>query len=93
MGSDDIRSHEILAQVGPDAAAALVRCKDGEMWHKVSERAADSAVGTWDGSLAEFLAALDPGSKHDWVRAALGVSSGADDQAAGSRSSKPNPIK
>jgi hypothetical protein len=55
------------------------------MRHKVSERAADSAVGTWDGSLAEFLAALDPGSKHDWVRDALGVPSGADDQAAGSR--------
>jgi hypothetical protein len=85
VGSGDIRSHEILAQVGPDAAAALVRCKDEEIRHKVSEKAADSAVGTWDGSLAEFLAALDPGSKHDWVRDALGVPSGADDQAAGSR--------
>jgi hypothetical protein len=85
VGPGDIRSHEILAQVGPDAAAALVRCKDEEIRHKVSEKAADSAVGTWDGSLAEFLAALDPGSKHDWVRDALGVPSGADDQAAGSR--------
>jgi hypothetical protein len=85
VGSGDIRSHEILAQVGPDAALALVRCKDEEMRHKVSEKATDSAVGTWDGSLAEFLADLDPGSKHDWVRDALGVSSGADDQAAGSR--------
>ena len=85
MGSDEIRSHEILAQVGPDAAVALVRCKDEEMPHRVSEKAADSAAGTWDGSLAEFLAALDPGSKHDWVRDAFGVPSGADDQAAGSR--------
>jgi hypothetical protein len=83
VGSDDIRSHEILAQVGSDAAAALVRCKDEETRHKVSEKAADSAVGTWDGSLAEFLAALDPGSEHDWVRDALGVSSGTDNQAAG----------
>jgi hypothetical protein len=77
VGSDDIRSHEILAQVGPGAAAALVRCRDEEMRHKVSEKAADSAVGTWDGSLAEFLAALDPGSKHDWVRDALGVPPGS----------------
>ena len=75
VGSDDIRSHEILAQVGPDAAAALVRCKDDEIRHRVSEKAGATAVGAWEGPLAEFLAALDPGSKHDWVRDALGVPS------------------
>ena len=85
IGSDDIRSHEILAEVGPDAALALVRCKDEEMRHQVTEKAADSAVATWDGSLPEFLADLDPGSKDDWVRNALGVPSGANDQAAGPR--------
>ena len=29
-------------------------------------------MATWDGSLGEFLSDLDAGSKHDWVRAALG---------------------
>jgi hypothetical protein len=38
----------------------------------VAAAAADSADGSWDGSLTEFLAALDPGSAHDWVRAAIG---------------------
>ena len=83
VGSGDIKSHQILAQVGSDAALALVHCKDEGMRHQVTEKAADSAVSTWDGSLHEFLADLDPGSKHDWVRAALGVPTGADDEAAG----------
>jgi hypothetical protein len=38
----------------------------------VAAAAADSAEDSWDGSLTEFLAALDPGSDHDWVRAAVG---------------------
>ncbi|MGH2879136.1 MAG: hypothetical protein ACRDK4_05965 [Solirubrobacteraceae bacterium] len=29
----------------------------------------------WDGPLADFLSGLDPSSKHDWVRTALGESS------------------
>ena len=41
------------------------------MRQRVAEKAAESAITTWDGSLAEFLSDLDPGSKHDWVRAAL----------------------
>jgi hypothetical protein len=38
----------------------------------VATAAANSADESWDGSLREFLAALDPGSAHDWVRAAVG---------------------
>lgn len=83
VGSDDVRSHEILDQVGPGAAAALVRCRDQATRDTVTAKATDSAVTTWDGSLAEFLADLDPGSKHDWVRAALGEPSSADHPAAG----------
>jgi hypothetical protein len=78
VGSDDVRSHEILDQVGPGAAVALVRCRDQATRDAVTAKATDSAVTTWDGSLAEFLADLDPGSKHDWVRAALGEPSSAD---------------
>jgi hypothetical protein len=42
----------------------------------VAAAAADNAKASWDGPLAEFLADLDPGRPHDWVRAAVGVSSG-----------------
>lgn len=71
-GSDEHRAHEILAAAGPHAALALVRCKDPQTRQAVAVAAADSATESWDGSLTEFLAALDPGSVHDWVRAAVG---------------------
>ncbi|MFI9102551.1 hypothetical protein ACIGXA_18715 [Streptomyces fildesensis] len=66
------RAHEILAEVGPRAAIALVRCTDPDTRQTVVAAAADRARHSWDGSLTEFLAALDPGTAHDWVRAALG---------------------
>jgi hypothetical protein len=50
----------------------LVRCEDPETRQIVAAAAAGQARDSWDGPLAEFLAALDPGSAHDWVRAALG---------------------
>ena len=78
VGMGDMKSHEILAQAGGDAALVMVRCKDEETRHTVAEKAAESAVTSWDGSLAEFLSDLDPGSKHDWVRTALGEPSGTD---------------
>jgi len=37
-----------------------------------SAAAADNAKASWDGPLTEFLAALDPGPAHDWVRQAVG---------------------
>jgi hypothetical protein len=72
VGSDEHRAHEILAGAGPHAAIVLVRCKDQETRQMVAAAAADSATDSWDGPLTEFLAALDPGSAHDWVRAAVG---------------------
>jgi hypothetical protein len=71
VGSDKQTTHAILARVGPGAALVLVRCDDEEMRRAVVAQAADRASETWDGSLAEFLADLDPGSKDDWIRAAL----------------------
>jgi hypothetical protein len=72
VGSDEQPAHAILAEAGPHAGAALIRCKDQAIAEKVTDRAAERAVRSWHGSLAEFLADLDPGSKHDWVRKALG---------------------
>jgi hypothetical protein len=76
-GSDEHRAHEILAVAGPHAAIVLVRCQDQETRQRAAAAAADSAEDSWDGPLTEFLAALDPGSAHDWVRAAVGKPSGA----------------
>ncbi|MET9902205.1 hypothetical protein [Streptomyces sp. NPDC006446] len=72
LRADAHQAHEILAEAGPQAAITLVRCKDQDMRHMVVTAAADRARRSWDGSLTDFLAALDPGSTHDWVRAALG---------------------
>jgi hypothetical protein len=72
VGSGEHRAHEILADAGPHAAMVLVRGQDQETQQTVVAAAADSATYSWDGPLTEFLAALDPGSDHDWVRAAVG---------------------
>jgi hypothetical protein len=72
VGSDEHRAHQILAEAGPHAAIVLVRCKDPETRQLVAAAAANSAKGSWDGPLTEFLAALDPGKDHDWARAAVG---------------------
>lgn len=77
VGSEEHRAHEILAGAGPHAALALVRCQDQKTRQMVAAAAAGSAVESWDGSLTEFLAALDPGSAHDSVRAAVGEPSRA----------------
>jgi hypothetical protein len=71
VGSDARRAHEILADAGPDAVIALVRC-DPDTRQLVVAAAADRASDSWDGSLTEFLAHLDPGGTHDWVRTAVG---------------------
>jgi uncharacterized membrane protein len=73
VGADEHAAHAILAQAGPHAAVALVCCDDPEMRRTIAARARDrGAISTWDGSRSEFLANLDPGSTHDWVRVALG---------------------
>jgi hypothetical protein len=71
VGSDEQRAHEILAQAGPDAALALVRSNDPGMRKTVAAGAAGPANYSWDGSMSVFLAGLDPGTTHDWVRGAL----------------------
>ena len=71
VGSDEKRAHEIIAQAGPGAAIALTRCKDREMGRMVAAGATEHASYSWDGSMTDFLAGLDPGPKDDWVRAAL----------------------
>jgi hypothetical protein len=76
VGADDQRAHEIIAEAGPNAAIALVRCKEAESRQAVAAQAADRGRQSWHGSLAQFLAGLDPGSKDDWVRAALDEPSG-----------------
>ena len=72
VGSDEHLAHEMLAEAGPHSALVLLRCKDEETWEQVRTRTARRAIKNWYGSLKEFLAALDPGSQHDWVRTALG---------------------
>ena len=73
VGSDEQRAHEILAQAGPNAAIAMIRCKDKDTRKAVASAASESSAGYyWDGPLTDFLSGLDPSSKHDWVRTALG---------------------
>jgi hypothetical protein len=72
VGSDEHAAYAILAEVGPHSAPLLVRCRDESVRDEVGARAADRAVNSWRGSLNNFLAALDPGALHDWVRSALG---------------------
>ncbi|MFD9320223.1 hypothetical protein ACFWDQ_21570 [Streptomyces sp. NPDC060053] len=71
VGSKAQQADRILAEVGPDAAVTLVRCEDTDTRQLVAA-AATRAEESWEGTLTEFLAALDPGSAHDWVRAAVG---------------------
>jgi len=77
VGSGEKRAHEIIAEAGPNAAIALVRCKDRDLAQEVAARATERGTYSWSGSLSEFLADLDPGSEHDWVRSALDQPSGA----------------
>lgn len=72
VGSDEQAAHAILARAGADGALALVLCNDADTQRTVAARAAERGTEHWEGSRAEFLADLDPGSKDDWVRTALG---------------------
>jgi hypothetical protein len=72
VGSDEHAAHALLARVGPDAALALVSGDDPELRQAVVARAAERAGEGWDGTRAQFLAGLDPGSQHDWLRTAVG---------------------
>jgi hypothetical protein len=71
VGEGAERAHEILAQAGPHAAVALVRCKDPQLSKVVATKAADKCHFSWDGPREEFLAGLDSGTEYDWLRSAL----------------------
>ncbi len=70
-GTAQRRAQEILAEVGPDAAVVLISTDDQAMRQAAVAAATDRASRSWDGSRETFLAGLEPGSEHDWVRAAL----------------------
>jgi hypothetical protein len=78
VGSDERKAHELLAGIGPDAAFVLVTGDDNETRQAVTAKATDQANESWDGARAQFLAALDPGPQHDFVRAALHEPTSAD---------------
>jgi hypothetical protein len=69
MSRQSTRSSLRLARMRP---LVLVCCDDQEMRQAVVARASDRARESWDGSRAQFLASLDPGSRHDWLRATVG---------------------
>lgn len=77
VGSEEHRAHEILAGAGPHAALVLGLLQGPARRIRWSPRLRPTMrKGSWDGSLTEFLATLDPGSAHDWVRVAVGEPSG-----------------
>ena len=72
VGSDEQAAHAMLARAGAHGALVLVCCNDTDTRRTVAAQAADLGSESWEGSRTEFLAALDPAPKHDWVRTALG---------------------
>ena len=73
-GSDELRAHELLGETGTNSALVVVRGQESDTRTAVVTALAAKASRYWDGSLSEFLAALDPGPAHDWIRTALGES-------------------
>ncbi|MEU8788289.1 hypothetical protein [Streptomyces sp. NPDC048643] len=71
VGSGEHQAHRILAEAGSHAVVTLIRGTDTRTRQAVAAEAADRATYSWDGPLTEFLASLDPGSAHDWVRSAV----------------------
>lgn len=71
----------VLASFATRRGAELITCDDHETRQLAVATAAEQASESWDFSRTEFLADLDPGPKHDWVRAALGEPSRANDNA------------
>jgi hypothetical protein len=73
VGADEHAAHTILADAGEHSAIVLIRSQDRDLWQQVGTEASNRAINSWSGSMTEFRSALDPGSEHDWVRAALDV--------------------
>ena len=78
VGSDEQAAHAMLARAGAHGALALICCEDADTRRTVAARTSELGSESWQGSRTEFLAELDPGSTHDWVRTALGEPSKPD---------------
>jgi hypothetical protein len=72
VGSDARQAHKILAEAGQHSARVLVRNQKSRTRQVVVAATEANAARYWDGTVAELLAALDPGTSDDWVRIALG---------------------
>jgi hypothetical protein len=83
VGSDEQAAHAILSKAGEHSAVVLFQCHDEQTWQEIRGRAADRSIASWSAPMTEFLAQLDPGSPHDWVRAALGTEAGPTHGAGG----------
>ena len=81
VGSDVHPAQQILKEAGPRSAIVLVRSKDADTGQAVAEAAETNASRCWNGSLAELLDALDPGTTDDWVRTAVGQPPSTDGRA------------
>ena len=79
VGSDEHLVHQIIDYAGPRSAIVLVRSNGQETRSAVVAAAGADAKRCWDGSLSDFLAELEPGPSHDWVRTALGEPPAQDD--------------
>ncbi len=71
VGADEHLAHQIISDAGPGSAIVLVRSTDPKTRQAVVTAAGADAIHCWDGSLSDFLAELDPGPSHDWVRDGL----------------------
>lgn len=72
VGADEEQLRHILARLGADACATVIRCAGPQGEGAVATLAAARASDSWHGSRAEFLAALDQAvGSHDWLRAAF----------------------
>jgi hypothetical protein len=72
VGAETQRLRDILAEAGPRASVAVVRCADPGEAAAVVSLAAERARDSWHGSRAEFVTVLDQAAgSYGWLRAAL----------------------
>jgi hypothetical protein len=72
VGAETQRLRDILAEAGPRASVALVRCADPGESAAVVALAAERARDSWHGSRAEFVTGLDQAAgNYDWLLPAL----------------------
>jgi hypothetical protein len=78
VGADAQRLRDILAQAGPHASVAVVRCADPGEGATVVTLAAARARDSWQGSRDEFVTGVNQAvGKYDWLLSALDQPSNA----------------